>query len=197
MGEEALKKYSLKEYLDFAGEAELRYEYHKGELFAMAGGTPNHSILGANIVTELNLLSRKKTCTVFNGDARIRIESSDRFLYPEASGVCGEIRFSEEDPNSLTNPCMIVEVFSETTEAYDRGTKFMLYQMIPSFQEYLLIDQGRPVVIIFSKKNQQIWEMKIVQGLDKSFEVSCLEGVVRMNDLYHNVQNLEKPPGIL
>ncbi|MDX2247987.1 MAG: Uma2 family endonuclease [Bacteroidia bacterium] len=193
MGEKALATYNIKEYLSFEKEAETRHEFHNGEIFAMAGGTPNHSILGGNIVTELNLRGRSKGCTIFNGDARIRIETSNRFLYPEASVVCGEVEFSKDDPNAITNPMLIAEVLSESSEAYDRGAKFMYYQQIPSFREYILISQLYPVVNTFYKKDNAIWEMQTIIGLDGEFEIRTLGGIVKMADLYRNTRGLTDP----
>ncbi|MDX2284767.1 MAG: Uma2 family endonuclease, partial [Bacteroidia bacterium] len=152
MGERALipiQTLSIADYLTLERQAEVRHEYHRGELFAMAGGTRNHGALGANIVTELNLLSRLRGCSTFSGDVRIRIDAENRFLYPEASVVCGPAESSIFDPDSITNPVLIAEVLSESTEAYDRGEKFRLYRQLPALREYLLIDQHRPLVQVF------------------------------------------------
>ncbi|MEO0474226.1 MAG: Uma2 family endonuclease, partial [Bacteroidota bacterium] len=113
-------------------------------MFAMAGGTLNHSKLGSNIMAQL--INRESTngCSSFNGDAKIRVDSGNRFVYPDALVVCGEIESSQYDPNSITNPILVVEVLSDSTEKYDQGEKFRIYRNLPSFKEYVLIDQKRP-----------------------------------------------------
>ncbi|MEZ4773322.1 MAG: Uma2 family endonuclease [Bacteroidia bacterium] len=193
MGEKALATYGIKEYLSFEKEAETRHEFHNGEIFAMAGGTFNHGLIGLNIGMELSLLSRKAGCTAVNGDVKIRIETSNRFLYPEASVICGEVEFSKDDPNAIINPVLIAEVLSESSEAYDRGAKFMYYQQIPSFREYILISQLYPVVNIFYKKDDAIWEMQTIIGLEGEFEIRTLGGIVKMSDLYRNTRDLTDP----
>ena len=193
MGEKVLATYSIAEYLAWEQAAELRHEFHNGELFAMAGGTRNHGKLGANIITELTIIERKNGCTTYNGDVKIRIEASNRFVYPEASVVCGKIETSVHDADSITNPVLVAEVLSDSTEAYDRGAKFRLYQQLPAFREYLLIDQHRPVVTVFYRREDKIWEMREVMGLDQSIPLQSLDANIQMADLYRNTEDLKEP----
>ncbi len=191
MGEAALKTdLSIKEYLAFEKEAAVRHEYHAGEIFSMAGGTRNHGKLGLNIGTELNLLERGRECTTFNGDVKIWIATESSFVYPEASVVCGPIETSEHDPNAITNPLLIAEVLSDSTEAYDRGKKFRYYRSLPSFREYLLIDQEHPIVSIYFKNDQGTWEMGEVSGLDSKIHLRSLDAEIMMADLYRNVEGI-------
>ena len=191
MGEPAIQTHlSIAEYLAFEREAEERHEYHDGELFAMAGGTKPHSKLGANIITELTLIERRTGCTTFNGDAKIRIDAVNRFLYPEASMVCGPIESSEHDPEAIINPVLIAEVLSESTEAYDRGEKFRLYRHLPSFREYLLIDQAQPIVSVFFRREENVWEMREISGLAAAIPLQSLGAEIQMADLYRNVPGM-------
>lgn len=193
MGKEVLIRYSLEEYLTIENKAKVRHEYHNGILTAISAGTLSQGKLGCEINTELNLLCRSMPCIPFNGDVRIRIKQANRFVYPEASVVCGKVESSQDDPNSIINPVLIAEVLSDTSEAYDRGAKFRLYQQLPSFKEYILIDQHRPVVSLFYKKDETIWEMREIMGLDKSFYLNSLQGEIKMSDLYQNVEDLKDP----
>ena len=196
MGEAALQTdLSIQEYLAFEKEATLRHEYHAGEIFAMAGGTRNHGKLGLNIGTELNLIERGRACTTFNGDVKIWIAEERKFLYPEASVVCGPVEVSEHDPEAIANPLLIAEVLSETTEAYDRGKKFRYYRTLPSFREYLLIDQEQPIVSIFYKNDQGTWEMGEVKGLDGVLHLRSLQADIQMADLYRNVEGMQGQTG--
>jgi Uma2 family endonuclease len=193
MGEKALATYSIEAYLAGEAEAEFRHEFHNGELFAMAGGTRNHGTLGNAINTELNLLCRNRPCIPYNGDVKIRIEASNRFVYPEASVVCGKIETSVHDAESITNPVLIAEVLSDSSESYDRGAKFRLYRQLPAFREYLLIDQHRPVVTVFYRREDKIWEMREVMGLDQTIRLQSLEADIQMADLYRNTEDLKEP----
>ncbi len=193
MGEKAVSTISIQEYLRLEAAATVRHEFHNGEIFAMAGGTRNHGKLGSNIVTELTFIERQKGCVTYNGDVRVRIEASNRFVYPEASVVCGKVESSMHDPESIVNPVLIAEVLSDATEAYDRGAKFRLYQRLPSFREYLLIDQHRPVVTLFFRKDPNIWEMREIMGLDQEIHLQSLDATLTMADLYRNTENLAGP----
>ena len=193
MGEKALARLGIQDYLTFEAESDIRHEFHNGEIFAMAGGTRNHGKLGSNIVTELTLIERRKGCTTYNGDVKVRIEASNRFLYPEASVVCGEVESSIYDSESIVNPVLIAEVLSDSSEAYDRGEKFRQYRYLSSFREYLLIDQHRPVVTIFYKRDDQVWEMQEVLGLEGNIYLQSLDAEITMEDLYRNTQGLIGP----
>lgn len=190
MGPEAIQRLSIQEYLDLEASSESKHEFHDGQIFAMAGASRNHGIIGANILTELNLISRKHACTTFNGDVKIRIEAANRFVYPEASVICGEIQSSDADPDAIINPMIVAEVLSDSTEAYDRGAKFRLYQQLPSFQEYILIDQYRPIVSVFFLKGDNIWEMREITDLAEHILLQSLEARISMQEIYRNVEGL-------
>ena len=191
MGERALDHtLTIAEYLAFEAQADLRHEYHLGEIFAMAGGTRNHSKIGANFVGELIALEKSGGCQTFNGDMRIRIDAENRFLYPEASVVCGPVQASELDPDSITNPVLIVEVLSESTEAYDRGEKFRLCRKLPSLQEYVLISQDRALVEVFTHKADRVWEMRAYAELAETIALNSLNAKIAMIDVYRNVEGV-------
>lgn len=192
MGAKSAKEYTPEQYLALEKRSEVRHEYHDGQIYAMAGGTYNHSVIGTNITTELNLITRKAGCTTFNGDMKIRIDSKDCFVYPEGSVVCGEVEFSDADRHAITNPGMIVEVLSESTEAYDRGQKFYLYQQLPSFREYVLIDQNGPMVSHFVKNDDGIWEFRNIYGLDQSIDIRILPASIPLTDIYQGAKDLRE-----
>jgi Uma2 family endonuclease len=188
MGEAALSlRLSVTDYLELERSADVRHEYHRGELFAMAGGTRNHSMLGVNVVTELNLLTRRCGCTTFNNDLRVHIETEDRFLYPEAAVVCGPEQHSQLDPDSIVNPVLIAEVLSDSTEAYDRGEKFRLYRTLPSLREYVLISQKQPLVEVFFRDESGTWEFRAYEGLETAISLQSMGAEIAMRELYRGV----------
>jgi len=111
-----LNKISIAEYIAICLEQNQKYEYHNGRIFAMAGGTLNHSRIGKNMVFQLesNLLSKNSKCETFNNDARLYIDASNKIVYPDAMVVCGEVERSKAEKESVTNPTVIVEVLSES-----------------------------------------------------------------------------------
>ena len=127
-----------------------KYEYHDGEVYAMAGGTPTHSLISNNVGSGLGNALIGKRCFTYNSDLRVAT-SRNRYVYPDVTVVCGKVTYFEELKNAANNPVVIVEVLSQDTEAYDRGGKFMRYRMIDTLKEYGLVHQYLPLVEVFSK----------------------------------------------
>jgi Uma2 family endonuclease len=140
-------RYSYAEYLAYERDAALKHEYVDGDILAMAGGTPRHNALASRISAALES-GRRAGCTAFQSDQRVRVLATGRATYPDASIVCGPIAMDPADPSrtTITNPVLIVEVLSPSTEEDDRGRKWQDYQLIPSLQEYVLVSQSAPRV---------------------------------------------------
>jgi Uma2 family endonuclease len=130
MSAEAARKYTHAEYVALEAASETKHEFHAGLIVAMAGGTLEHGRLQASIASEIGAaLSRaRKPCNVFGADARVFVEESDRSFYPDASVVSGKRQVAFDDPHAMTNPIVIVEVLSDSTEKDDRGAKFASYR---------------------------------------------------------------------
>jgi Uma2 family endonuclease len=143
---------SYAEYLAAEQASEVKHEYLRGEVFAMAGGTLEHSRLAVNLQGELRSALAGRRCHVFNSDARLRIVETDRSTYPDAMVVCGQVQRAGDDHDAVTNPVVIVEVLSDSTEAEDRGDKFAHYRRIPSLREYVLVSQKAPRIEIFRRE---------------------------------------------
>lgn len=134
--------YTFAEYLAIERESEIKHEFDAGEILAMSGGTSRHSALAMNVGFAIRG-TRPPGCTTFQSDMRVRVRATGRATYPDVSMVCGAIEYDTEDAahTTVTNPALIIEVLSVTTERDDRGNKWMHYQQIPSLQEYVLVDQ--------------------------------------------------------
>jgi Uma2 family endonuclease len=128
------------EYLRRERLAETKSEFHDGEVFAMSGGTFNHSVLTTEMIV---LLSGRMAagCWVCSADLRIKIAESKLYTYPDCSGVCGEPEFAGDQKDCLLNPMLIVEVLSPGSEGYDRGKKFEMYRTMKSLREYVVVHQ--------------------------------------------------------
>ena len=129
-------KMTIEEYIEFDKNSLERYEYFDGEVFAMAGGSPEHSRISTNVTSRLFLKLLGSQCEVFNADLQLKVPAAPPYRYPDASVVCGEAIFEEmQGVKLLVNPLVLIEVLSPTTEGYDLGKKFTEYKSIPSFQE--------------------------------------------------------------
>jgi Uma2 family endonuclease len=150
--------YTFADYLALERESETKHEFDAGEILAMAGGTSRHSVLAIKISTALEN-TRPSGCMVFQSDMRVRISATGRATYPDVSMVCGPIEYDADDAErtTITNPVLLVEVLSVTTEKGDRGNKWMHYQRIPSLQEYVLVSQ-EPRIEIFRRMPSGTWE---------------------------------------
>ena len=163
-------RYSYAEYLTYERDSGMKHEYDGGEIIAMAGGSLRHSALASRVGAALEI-GRKPGCIAFQSDLRIRILATGKATYPDASMVCGPIERDPVDPSgqTITNPTLIVEVLSPTTEQNDRGHKWQHYQLIPSLQEYVLVSQSHPRVEHYRRLATGGWEYH-----------DATEGVVRL-----------------
>jgi Uma2 family endonuclease len=151
--------YTFAEYLALEAKSEGKHEYVNGEIFAMAGGTPEHGRLAVNVSGELRSALRGRPCAVFNSDVRVRVLATGRATYPDVSVACGRLERDPEDENTIINPVVIVEVLSDSTEAQDRGDKFAHYRRIPSLHEYVLVSQHERRVDFYSRNDDGTWTL--------------------------------------
>jgi Uma2 family endonuclease len=136
-----------------------RHEYLAGQVYAMAGGTPEHGALAAAIMGELRAALAGKPCRVYSSDVRVSIRETRLVTYPDASVVCGQLETDPEDPDAIVNPRLLVEVLSDSTEAYDRGAKAAHYRRIPSLEEYVLLSQDEPRIEVYRRVAPRRWEL--------------------------------------
>lgn len=164
------------EYLDLEASSDIKHEYLRGEVFAMAGVSPEHAgrvaALGAEIGNEL----RGRPCRVFDPSLRIRVEAIDLSTYPDLTVICDKLETSAIDPHAAINPTLIAEVLSDSTEAYDRGQKFAYYRRIPSLREYLLVSQVEPRLEAYAKNEAGLWVLREA-GRGEQLQLASLEGL--------------------
>jgi Uma2 family endonuclease len=163
MGQAALRtriQVSEQEYLAFERAADERHEYADGEIFAMSGGTWEHSLIASNINRELSTALLERRCAVHGSDMRIHIPSTGRYTYADALVVCEKPVFTDEVRDTLVNAIVIVEVLSDSTERYDRGDKFEQYQTIASLRDYVLVSQKKVRIEHFRKQADGTWVLR-------------------------------------
>jgi Uma2 family endonuclease len=185
----ALERLTPQEYLTRERAAETKSEYVDGFLIAMSGGTPRHSLIAMNVGSALHTQFRGRPCRVFNSDLRVRVAEAGMYAYPDVVAVCGEPEFEEGAPDCPANPTLIVEVLSETTEAYDRGLKFARYRQRPSLQEYVLIAQDRVSVERYMRQGD-FWVFTEATSLDDVIELPSIGCTLALRDVYDKVEGL-------
>lgn len=184
--------YSKEEYFSLVAESDLKIEYHKGQLYAMAGGTSNHNIISGNILTGLNNALVNRDCMVYNSDQQIAIAKQDRYVYADTAVVCGEREFEDNKETRLINPSLIVEVLSDSTKDYDKTTKFHLYCSLPSFREYVLIHTDRIFVESFYKVESGLWRISSAFKLSDHLPLYSLKIDLAVSMLYHKIKGLKE-----
>ena len=179
---------TLEEYLAKEKTAPEKSEFHNGEILSMSGGTIVHSKIAARTVSALIQALEGTLCEVYESNLMVRIESANSIVYPDTTVICGPPEIDERREHVAKNPIMIVEVLSESTGAYDRGEKFHLYQQIPTFREYMLIEQKTPQVDIFSKNAEGKWMIESYFGLDAVVELRSLNVKIPMAGIYEWIE---------
>lgn len=177
------------EYLEIERTAENKSEYYAGEMFAMAGGSPEHNAIVFDVGGLLFAQLRGGPCQGFGSDQRVKVSETSLYTYPDLSIVCGEPRFEPGTPRTLLNPTLIIEVLSPTTEAYDREGKFEHYRRLESLQEYVLIAQDRYRIERYLRQpGSEEWLFAVVtdpQGLVPLPSIGC---ELPLADVYARVE---------
>jgi Uma2 family endonuclease len=160
------RKVSLEAYFRAEDKAVQKNEFHAGIIRPMAGAKLNHNLLAvccANLMSNF-VFDNDFKYKVSNSDTKIRIEAADKVVYPDAVVICENPEFFRGRQDTITNPLLIVEIMSSSTEKYDRGTKFDDYRTIPSFKEYVLINQERKHVTVYTKQTDDTWILRDYDG---------------------------------
>jgi len=177
-------KLTLEEYFEFDKNAEGNFEYFDGELFEMSGVSRSHARIERNLTVKLTPKAFERGCEVFTPNLRIKIPTMSLYRYPDLSVVCGRADFVQiAGVDCLSNPALIVEILSESTEKFDRGDKFREYKSIESFAEYLLISSMAVSVTLFQKHNDKFW-MHSDYSAGESCHLNTLDLDLNVDDLY-------------
>jgi len=187
------KKYiTPNEYLEMEEIAEIKSEYYRGEIFAMAGATVNHNRISRNTLRgfENQFEQSDSDCEAFGSDLMIEAIKDEHYLYPDISVVCGKPEFLEEEnqkQRTLINPVVIVEVLSSSTKDYDKGTKFDSYRKINSLTDYILIDQYNYQIEHFFINEKGNWELSEYKDLNDSLKIKSINFELPLKMIYRRV----------
>jgi Uma2 family endonuclease len=177
------------EYLALERAAETKSEYLDGEIIGMTGASRRHSLITVNVGAELNRQLRSRPCEVHISDLRVLVAARRLYTYPDVIVFCGEPALSERYRDNLTNPTVLIEVLSPSTEAYDRGAKFGHYRTLDSLREYLLVSQSQPHVDHFTRQDDgSQWLLSSVDDLAATIVLSSIQCQLAMAEIYHKVK---------
>ena len=183
---QSLKRfYTEEEYLAQEELALDRHEYYDGQIYLMSGGTDTHDIIGTNITALCRQLLRSTPCRVFSSN--MRVKSSHLFTYPDASIVCGPTTFEPGRRDTITNPVVLVEVLSPSTQKYDQSAKFELYKGIESFTDYLIVAQDRVLVKHYHKEADGNWALQQYSQLENAVTLPQVAIALSLELIYEDI----------
>ena len=167
---------------------DIKHEFFRGEIFAMAGGSRKHNLLALNLSGMLYNTLRDGPCETYSNDMRVLVHPSGLYTYPDLVVTCEQPRFEDEFGDTLLNPQLIIEVLSDSTESYDRGKKFEHYRRIESLVEYMLVAQDRPQIDLFSRSSDGSWQLTDASGLESAIRLASLEAVLPLAEIYARIE---------
>lgn len=181
------RDYIPEEYLELEEKADYKSEYDDGILTPMTGGTTNHNQIAGNCYVALSIGLKQQSFRVFFGDVRLWIPKTRNFKYPDVMVVAGEPEYYDDRKDTIMNPQVIIEVLSDSTEAFDRSEKFKLYQTIPTFQEYILVSQGKVEIDQFFRIENKRWSLYEYDYEDAELTLKSFELLIPILDIYDKV----------
>jgi Uma2 family endonuclease len=171
------------EYLAAEREATTRSEYFNGEVYAMAGASREHVAIVANLTYLFVGQFKGRPCSTFTNDMRLKVSETGLYAYPDVMALCGEPHFEDSAADTLTNPSVIIEVLSESTERYDRGDKFAHYRRLASLRDYVLVSQRRPRLEHYTRRGED-WVLREIDGLDAVLRLPDIGCELPLADIY-------------
>jgi Uma2 family endonuclease len=182
------------EYLAHELGTEAKHELINGAIVAMAGASREHNAIAGNIVAALGALLKARRCLVFPSDQRVHVEATGLFTYPDISVASDNLRFHPKNRDTLLNPCVLVEVLSDSTEAYDRGAKFAHYRAIPSLQEYVLVSQHEHKIEHYRRLETGQWVLTVFEGDAAAADLPALGCALSLAEVYDKLDLLAPEP---
>lgn len=176
-------RYERADYVALEVSSNTKHEFLDGQIYAMAGGTPEHAALAAAVVGLLFPQVRGGRCRVHDADLRIRVLDTGLTTYPDVSVICGPLERDPEDENAVTNPTVVIEVLSRSSEDYDRGDKFEHYKRIAALRQYVLVSQRERRIDVWTRDDAGRWS-QVIYAEGSSAELTSIQAVLDVHELY-------------
>lgn len=187
MNPNPIPRMSPEEFLEFERSSDERHEYRNGEIFAMSGAKRAHNLISVNLAAELRTGLKGRDCETYASDMRIWVGIAALYTYPDMVVVCGELQFLDTTQDTLVNPTVLIEILSESTEAYDRGRKFEYYRKIDSLKEYILIAQTHPYIEKYVKHGDGFWLLSEIAGIDSFLKIESIDCTIPLAEIYDKI----------
>ncbi|AHJ30779.1 Uma2 family endonuclease [Nodularia spumigena CS-584] len=181
------RQYTPEEYLQIEEKSEYKNEYLDGEIVPMAGGTTNHNEISLNFCTNFKFRMRGKNYKIYMGDVKLSIPRYRIYTYPDVMIIPGEPIYEGTGTTTITNPVIIAEVLSKSTESYDKTSKFRYYRSLPTFKEYIMIDQYEYFVEQFYKNNDGQWVLTEYETQDAVLSLQTIDFQISLSDIYEGI----------
>ncbi|HZN94523.1 MAG TPA: Uma2 family endonuclease [Myxococcales bacterium] len=175
-----------KTYLELEGESNLKHEYRVGEMLALGGWTPQHAALAAAVSGELGVQLRGGPCLVYSSDLKIRVRATGLCTYPDVSIVCGKRELDPDSKVVVLNPVVLVEILSDSTEAYDRGEKYQNYRQIDSLREYVLVSHREKLIEVFRRGEDGRW-LRTEARTNAAARLESIKAELSVNGVYEGI----------
>ena len=185
------RKFTMEDYIALEDDSNAKHEFYRGEIFMMSGPKADHNIIAGNMHFHFRDRLRGR-CDVFQSDQRVYVEANTLITYPDLSVICGKPIFYRDDERHLTNPCVIVEVLSPSTQDYDRVEKFRLYRDLPSLKEYILVDSRSILVEHYHRSSAGNWDLHRYDKNEEILEIPSAGVSLPLADIYEKVRFLQK-----
>ena len=190
------QKYTLEEYLELERTSEERWEFWDGHVWAMAGASANHERIVVNAASHLKALLGRG-CSVFGSNLKTIVPDYTPYRYPDITALCGKANIERiGGMDALTNPQLIIEILSPSTEAFDRRHKFTYYKSIPSFTEYLLIATDQANITHYSKQSDE-WLFTEARGMDAKLSIPTFNVSMLLSEIYLDVEFSDSRPDLV
>lgn len=180
------ESFSSDEFLAWEASQTERHEYIAGEVFAMTGARDGHNTIALNIATSLRTALRGTPCRAFIADMKLFVDAADAYFYPDVFVTCDGRDKTAQADLAKRHPCLVIEVLSESTAAFDRGQKFEYYQTLDTLQEYLLLEQDRRHADLFRKNGEGLWVLHPTSETG-TVQLASIGATLDMDALYEDV----------
>jgi Uma2 family endonuclease len=184
------KRCTPAKYYELERVATSKSDYVDGWIIPIPAGTSDHSLISVNVIGELRYRLKGSPCRVLESNMRLKVEATGLRTYPDASVYCGPLQYDDEDPEktTATNPTVLVEVLSPSTEAYDRGLKSQNYRRVKTLLAYLLVAQNRPYVELHHRQPNGDWTIREVEGLTTFMRIDAINVELPLSEIYDRVE---------
>lgn len=183
------------EFINWERKSEVKHEYADGRIIAMAGASVAHNHIVSNIIGHIYPALSGKSCNIYPNDLRVYVKSRESYFYPDATIICGDIEYSDEEKDTVINPVVIFEILSPSTEEYDTGKKLFFYMQIESLQQYITINSTSLFVRSGKRQPDGAWRFQELEQVDGKLLIEAVNFNLNLKDIYEGISfsNLLQP----